>query len=46
MPIMDGLETTELILSDIKNRRLDPLNLKESPYICCLSANSEQRYIT
>ena len=45
MPIMDGIETTERIIEGIRERGYDPRNLNESPYICCLSAHTENSYI-
>ena len=45
MPLIDGIETTERIIEYMKKRGLDVLNLNESPYICCLSAYTDQAYI-
>ena len=45
MPIMDGIQTTESIIELIIERGYDPRNLNESPYICCVSAYSENNYV-
>ena len=45
MPILDGIKTTKLIIRFMKERGLDPRNLSECPYICCLSAYDDARYI-
>ena len=45
MPLIDGIQTTDCILKSVKKRGLDHLNFNESPYICCLSAYTDQTYV-
>ena len=45
MPILDGIQTTRLIQQLMVDRGLDPNNINECPYICCLSAYVEDSYV-
>lgn len=45
MPLIDGIEATDRILEFLKKHGLDLLNFNVSPYICCLSAYTDQTYV-
>ena len=45
MPMVDGIQATQGILDTVRNRGLDQNNFDESPYICCLSAYTDQTYV-
>ena len=45
MPIRDGIKTTKLIQQLMVDRGLDPNNINECPYICCLSAYADASYV-
>ena len=45
MPGITGVETSVKLFDMFRAKGLDPANTDESPYVCCLSAYTDQPFI-